>query len=48
MAKYMIIDGLRAECTDEENILQVIRKVGIQIPTLWYYTDVSIDGACCM
>ena len=33
MAKYMIVDGLRAEFTDEKNILQVIRNVGIHIPT---------------
>ena len=25
--KYMIIDGIRAEFTDEKNILQVIHKV---------------------
>lgn len=48
MAKYMIIDGLRAEFTDEKNILQVIRKVGITIPTFCYYTDLSIYGACRM
>ncbi|MBQ2404688.1 MAG: (2Fe-2S)-binding protein, partial [Lachnospiraceae bacterium] len=47
-AKYMIIDGLRAEFTDEKNILQVIRKVGIHIPTFCYYTDLSIYGACRM
>lgn len=48
MAKYMIIDGLRAEFTDEKNILQVIRNVGIHIPTFCYYTDLSIYGACRM
>ena len=31
--KYMIIDGIRAEFTDEKNILQVIHKVGILVPT---------------
>lgn len=48
MGKYMIIDGLRAEFTDEKNILQVIRNVGINIPTFCYYTDLSIYGACRM
>ena len=48
MAKYMIVDGLRAEFTDEKNILQVIRNVGIHIPTFCYYTDLSIYGACRM
>ena len=28
--KYMIIDGIRTAFTDEKNILQVIRKAGIQ------------------
>ena len=48
MAKYMIIDGLRAEFTDEKNILQVIRKVGISIPTFCYSSELSIFGACRM
>ena len=48
MAKYMIVDGLRAEFTDEKYILQVIRNVGIHIPTFCYYTDLSIYGACRM
>ena len=48
MAKYMIIDGLRAEFTDEKNILQVIRKVGISIPPFCYYPDLSLYGACRM
>ena len=48
MAKYMIIDGLRAEFTDEKNILQVIRKVGINIPTFCYSSELSIFGACRM
>ena len=30
--KYMIIDGIRAEFTDEKNILQVIHKVGSPFP----------------
>ena len=48
MAKYMIIDGLRAEFTDEKNILQVIRKVGINIPVFCYSSELSIFGACRM
>lgn len=46
--KYMIIDGIRAEFTDEKNILQVIHKVGIHVPTFCYYSDMSIYGACRM
>ena len=48
MSKYMIIDGIRAEFTDEKNILQVIQKVGIHVPTFCYYSDLSIYGACRM
>lgn len=48
MSKYMIIDGIRAEFTDEKNILQVIRKMGIHVPTFCYYSDLSIYGACRM
>ena len=48
MSKYMIIDGIRVEFTDERNILQVIRKAGINLPTFCYYSDMSIYGACRM
>lgn len=48
MAKYMIVDGIRVEFTDERNILQVIRKAGIHLPTFCYYSDLSIYGACRM
>lgn len=48
MKKYMIIDGERIEFTDEKNILAVIRKAGIILPTFCYYSDLSIYGACRM
>lgn len=48
MSKYMIIDGIRAEFDDEKNILQVIQKIGIHLPTFCYYSDLSIYGACRM
>ena len=44
----MIIHGIRTAFTDEKNILQVIRKAGIHVPTFCYYTDMSIYGACRM
>ena len=31
---HMIIDGRKVEFTDEKNVLSVIRKAGINIPTL--------------
>ena len=48
MDKYMIIDGMRIPFTDEKNILQVIHKAGIHVPTFCYYSDMSIFGACRM
>ena len=33
---HMIIDGRKVEFTDEKNVLSVIRKAGINIPTLCY------------
>ena len=48
MAKYMIIDGIRADFDQEKNILQVINGMGIHVPTLCYYSDLSIYGACRM
>ena len=48
MAKYMIIDGIRVEFENEKNILQVIHKANIHVPTFCYYSDMSIYGACRM
>lgn len=48
MAKYMIIDGERVEFDNEKNILDLVRKAGIELPTLCYYSDLSIYGACRM
>ena len=43
---YMMIDGRKIEFTDEKNVLSVIRKAGINIPTLCYHSEVSTFGAC--
>ena len=42
----MTIDGQVIEFTDEPNVLSVIRKAGIDIPTLCYHSELSIYGAC--
>lgn len=42
----MTIDGQTIEFTDEPNVLSVIRKAGIDIPTLCYHSELSIYGAC--
>lgn len=44
----MIIDGNRVEFDNEPNILSLVRKAGIDLPTFCYYSDLSIYGACRM
>lgn len=49
MAKgIMIIDSVRVPFDGEKNVLAVIRKAGIDIPTFCYYSDLSVYGACRM
>ncbi len=40
------IDGRKVEFTDEKNVLTIIRKAGIDIPTLCYHSELSTFGAC--
>lgn len=40
------INGKKVEFTDEKNVLSIIRKAGIEIPTLCYQPELSIFGAC--
>ena len=46
--KFMTIDGIPVEINGEKNLLELIRKVGIQMPTFCYHTELSIYGACRM
>ena len=49
MAKgIMYIDGQRVPFDGEPNVLSVIRKAGIEMPTFCYYSDLSVYGACRM
>ena len=45
---YMIIDGMPVQIEGEKNLLELIRKTGIQLPTFCYHTELSIYGACRM
>ncbi len=40
------IDGRSVGFTDEKNLLTIIRKAGIDIPTLCYHSELSTFGAC--
>ena len=44
----MIIDGICVPFDGEKNVLAVVRKAGIDIPTFCYYSDLSVYGACRM
>ena len=44
----MIIDGIHVEINGEKNLLELIRKAGINLPTFCYYSELSIYGACRM
>jgi NADH-quinone oxidoreductase subunit G len=46
--EYMIIDNIPVEIQGEKNILELIRKAGIDIPTFCYHSELSIYGACRM
>ena len=43
---YMTINNRRVAFTDEKNVLSVIRKSGIDLPTLCYHSELSTFGAC--
>ena len=45
---YMIIDGQKVEFADEKNILTLVRKAGIDLPTFCYHSELSVYGACRM
>jgi NADH-quinone oxidoreductase subunit G len=46
--EFMIIDNMPVEIRGEKNLLDVIRKAGIDLPTFCYYSELSVYGACRM
>lgn len=46
--KSIFIDGKEVEFTDERNLLEVIRKAGMNVPTFCYRPDLTSFGACRM
>ncbi len=45
-AKTLTIDGMTVEINGEKNLLELIRKVNIELPTFCYHSELSIYGAC--
>ncbi|MFT8888288.1 MAG: [FeFe] hydrogenase, group A [Ethanoligenens sp.] len=48
MKESIVIDGRRVELDNEKNLLEVVRKAGIDLPTFCYYSCMSVYGACRM
>jgi len=46
--KILFIDGKEVEFTDETNLLEVIRKAGLNVPTFCYRPDLKPFGSCRM
>lgn len=46
--EYVTIDGIPVAIEGEKNLLELIRKVGIKMPTFCYHSDLSVYGACRM
>ena len=47
-ASTVTIDSINVIVEDERNLLEVIRKAGIELPTFCYHSDISVYGACRM
>ncbi len=45
---YVTIDSIPVEMNGEKNLLELIRKAGIKLPTFCYHSELSIYGACRM
>ncbi|HIW21619.1 MAG TPA: [FeFe] hydrogenase, group A [Candidatus Dorea intestinavium] len=44
--EYMTIDSMCVPIEGEKNVLSIIRKAGIDLPTFCYHSELSICGAC--
>ena len=46
--EFLTVDGIPVPIEGEPNLLEVIRKVGIRMPTFCYHSELSVYGACRM
>ncbi len=46
MPGYVTIDDQKVEIQGEKNLLEMVRKTGIELPTFCYHSELSIYGAC--
>ncbi len=43
-----VIDNMPVQLGDERNLLELIRKANIELPTFCYHSEISVYGACRM
>ncbi|MDR0734978.1 MAG: [FeFe] hydrogenase, group A [Elusimicrobiota bacterium] len=43
---FVSVEGKRVAIENEKNLLELIRKAGIEIPTFCYHSELSVYGAC--
>jgi NADH-quinone oxidoreductase subunit G len=46
--RSVTVDGASVEIGDEGNLLELIRKAGVELPTFCYHSGISVYGACRM
>ena len=44
--KTLTINGHEVAINSEKNLLEMIRKIGIELPTFCYHSELSVYGAC--
>ncbi len=47
-SNHVTVDGVQVELNGERNVLELVRKAGIDLPTFCYHSELSIYGACRM
>jgi NADH-quinone oxidoreductase subunit G len=48
MQQSVTINGVKVPIENEKNLLELIRKTGIELPTFCYHSELSVYGACRM
>mgnify|MGYP000858036252 CR=1 FL=1 len=46
MNGYITVDNQKVKIEGEKNLLELVRKTGIDLPTFCYHSELSIYGAC--
>jgi len=44
--RLLVVDGKEVPINGEQNLLELVRKAGIDLPTFCYHSELSVYGAC--